>query len=71
MFKRIVHALMTGNNVADGIETFCAKHVRFESEDETAWTLDEERCEPTKTINIENVPCGMEFILPKHISFAS
>lgn len=45
--------------------------MRFESEDETAWTLDGERFEPTKTIIIENVPFGMEFILPKHISFAS
>lgn len=69
MFKRIVHALMTGNYVTDGIEAFHAKHVRFESEYETAWTLDGERCEPTKTINIENVPCGMEFILPKHTLF--
>ena len=69
MFKRIVHALMTGNYVTDGIEAFHAKHVRFESEYETAWTLDGERCEPTKTINIENVHFGMEFILPKHTLF--
>ena len=65
MLRRIFHALITKNYSADGIEMFHASQVRFESEDETAWTLDGERCEPTKTVEITNIPEAVEFIVPK------
>ena len=71
MFRRTVRALITGNYAADGIEAFRAKQVRFESEDETAWTVDGERCKPAKTADIKNIPYAMEFILPKQLSSAS
>ena len=65
MLRRIFHALITKTYSADGIEMFHASQVRFESEDETAWTLDGERCEPTKTVEITNIPEAVEFIVPK------
>ncbi len=64
MLRRTVRALITGNYAVDGIQTFHTSHVRFESEDETAWTLDGERCEPTKSIAIDNIHSAMEFIIP-------
>ncbi len=67
MLRRTARALITGNYSGDGIEMFHASHVRFESEDETAWSLDGERCEPVKTIDIDNFQNAMEFIVPKRI----
>ncbi len=71
MLRRILRALITGNYNVDGIETFHTSRVRFESEDETAWTLDGERCEPVRTTDIANVPDAMEFIVPKPFASAS
>ncbi len=71
MFRRTVRALITGDYASDGIEAFRAKQVRFESEDETAWTVDGERCKPAKTAEIKNIPYAMEFILPKQLPSAS
>ena len=67
MLRRTARALITGNYSGDGIEMFHASHVRFESEDETAWSLDGERCEPVKTIDIDNFQNAIEFIVPKRI----
>lgn len=65
MLRRIIRAVIKKNYDADGIEMFHASHVRFESEDEIAWTLDGERCDPTKITDITNVREAVEFIVPK------
>lgn len=67
MLKQTAKALITGNYRGEGIEMFHASHVRFESEDETAWSLDGERCEPVKIIDIDNFQKAIEFIVPKQI----
>ena len=65
MLAGIIRALIVRDYSADGIELFRAPHVRFECADNTRWTLDGERCDTGKIIDIKNIPSAVEFIVPQ------
>lgn len=65
MLAGIIRALIARDYSADGIELFREPHVRFECADNTRWTLDGERCDTGKIIDIKNIPSAVEFIVPQ------
>ena len=61
----IIKALKNRSFDYDGITLFHTKRVRFECELEIQWSLDGERRDPGKTVEIENIPSAIEFIIPQ------
>ena len=49
----------------DGITLFHSKHVRFECDEKISWSLDGEKRDPGKTVEIENIPSAIEFFIPQ------
>ena len=49
----------------DGITLFHSKHVRFECDEKLSWSLDGEKCDPGKIVEIENVHSAIEFFIPQ------
>ena len=49
----------------DGITLFHSKHVRFECDEKLSWSLDGEKRDPGKTVEIENIHSAIEFFIPQ------
>ncbi len=60
----IFRALKNKHFDYDGITLFHSKHVRFECDEKISWSLDGEKRDPGKTVEIKNIPSAIEFFIP-------
>ncbi len=49
----------------DGITLFHSERVRFVCDEKLSWSLDGEKCDPGKIVEIENVHSAIEFFIPQ------